>query len=407
MFTRWVQRRVQSLLEGFPVVFLQGARQVGKTTLAQQLIQQGLLSRYYTMDDPLIYASASQDPMGFAESLPAGSVLDEVQRVPELFRVLKMRVDAHRQSGMFLLTGSANPLTVPKVSESLAGRMAIATLYPLSQGEIEGQQEEWLQRVFSGETSVSSQPEPMGLGLRLLRGGYPSVVELGAEARSEWYRAYLATLLTRDVQQIADVERLVEFPRLLQLLATLSTRLLNVASLSRETGIPQTTLQRYLALLETLFLIYRIPAWYANLGKRLLKTPKILLNDTGLCAYLLNANEERIEQDPLLRGQLVETFVGLEILKKIEFTGHRMSLFHLRTDKGLEMDYVLENASGELVGVEVKASRTLTKSDFKSLEAFREMVGERFVAGVVLYLGSETLPFGQRLWAQPLSALWS
>ncbi|MFQ3610970.1 MAG: ATP-binding protein [Fimbriimonadales bacterium] len=406
MFPRWVQERVRKQLSVFPAVFLQGARQVGKTTLARQLIAERVLQHYFTMDDPVVLASASQDPKGFVENLPLHTVLDEVQRVPELLPVLKIRIDTEQRPGMFLLTGSANPLTLSQVAESLVGRMAIVTLDPLSQGEIERRPEQWIRQMFSGGSPSPPSQQTDDLDARILRGGFPRVAELpDREARQEWFRAYLTTLLSRDLRDLANVERLVELPRLLNLLATLSARLLNVANLSRESGIPQTTLQRYLAHLETLFLITRVPAWYANLGKRLLKTPKLLLNDSGLCAFLMNADETRLQHDPLLRGQLYETFVGLELLRQIHHSVPEVHLYHYRTDKQ-EVDFVLENEQGQLVAVEVKASQTLGEADFRGLRGLHEAVGEHLVVGVVLYQGSQSLPFGERLWAQPISALW-
>ncbi len=408
MFQRWLTGRLCRLLEMFPVVFLQGARQVGKTTLAQQLISEGVLGHYRTMDDPAVLLSARKDSVGFVESLPERTVIDEVQYAPEILPAIKQRIDRQRTPGTFLLTGSANPLTLPRVSESLAGRMAIATLYPLSQGEIAGQQENWLQSVFEGTVKpISASLETSLLWEHIVKGGYPNAVAISdSTVRAEWYHAYLTTLVSRDLREIANIERAVELPRLLQMVAVLSGRLLNVASLSREMGIPQTTLHRYLALLETLFLVVRVPAWYANLGKRLLKSPKILLNDSGLCAHLLNADARRLIQESLLRRQILETFVGMELLKQIGFTGARVSLYHLRTDKGVEVDFVLEDSQGQLVGVEVKSSATVSADDFRGLKAFRQLVGERFRVGIVFYLGTHTLPFGEGFWAQPVSALW-
>ncbi len=407
MLSRWIHTPLRDLLKVFPVVFLQGARQVGKTTLAQQLITEGALRYYFTMDDPTVLASASQDPVGFVMNLPVPAVVDEVQRVPELLPVLKMRVDTQRQPGMFLLTGSASPLTLPKVSESLVGRMAVVTLYPLARGEIVGCQGLWLQQVFAGQVKPVNAPDTENILSYLVQGGFPTAVGLSdPSVRNVWFQAYLTTLISRDLREIADIERVVDLPRVLQLLASLTGRLLNVANLSRESGIPQTTLQRYLAHLQTLFLLVRVPAWYANIGKRLLKTPKLLLSDTGLTAFLLNADTSRLANDPLLRGQLSETFVGLELLKQIYPSGLRVQLYHFRTDKGQEVDYVLEDAEGQLVAVEVKASHTVSKTDFRGLEGFRDLVGNRLKAGIVLYYGSQTLPFGDRLWAQPLSALW-
>lgn len=413
MLARNLTPRVQSLLKRMPVVFLQGARQVGKTTLAKQLIAEGVMERYLSFDDPVALSAARQDPAGFTQALNVRTVIDEVQRAPEILPLLKMRVDDHREPGMFLLTGSADPFALPQVSETLVGRMAVATMMPLSQGEIEGVQENWLDTLFNGHSPLQlrapANPLPLkDLFERVSRGGFPeAVLSQDDSSRAEWLSAYIETLLARDARDLVDIERRTELPRLLHLLAAHTCQTLNIASLSRDTGIPQTTLQRYLTLFETLFIVTRAPAWYANLGKRLLKSPKWLLCDTGLASVLLGSDTERLRHDPILAGRLVENFVGMELLKQIGFTGRRIRLYHLRSDKGMEVDFVLEDEQGRLAGVEVKAGATVGSNDFRGLRALRDLLKDRFVGGVALYAGEHTLPFGEGIWAQPLSALWS
>jgi predicted AAA+ superfamily ATPase len=408
MFERHLRARVEQLLSVMPAVFLQGARQVGKTTLAKQLVEAGLLRDYVSLDDPFTLAAAQRDAIGFVRALPVGVVIDEVQRAPELMLPLKMRIDEGRTEGMFLLTGSANPLALPQVADALVGRMGITTLMPLSQGEIEGVRERWLEHIFAEQWTIRTYPAPDDLPQRLIRGGYPEAVRRADPlARREWLLAYIDTLIARDVRDLAEVERLNALPQLLKLLAANPCQVLNIASLSRELGIAQATLNRYLSLFEALFLVLRIPAWYANIGKRLLKSPKILLNDTGLIAVLLSLDEGRLLQEPVLFGKLLENFVGVELLKQIHFQGARIGLLHFRTDKGAEVDFVLENERGQLVGVEVKAGATVSADDFRGLRALQQAAGERFVRGVVLYRGEHSLPFGERLWAMPISALWS
>jgi predicted AAA+ superfamily ATPase len=407
MFRRALTNRVTELLQTMPVVLLQGARQVGKTTMAKQLIQAGVLQHYFSFDDPVLLSAASQDPVGFVRELPARSVLDEVQRVLPVLPAIKLRIDAHRVAGDLLLTGSANPLMLPRLSETLVGRMATVTLMPLSQGEIEGRRDRWVESVFTEDFPLRQSPRTDDLLERVERGGYPeAVLRPDARERSDWLEAYIDTLLARDVREIADIERLAEVPRLLQILAAQACQTLNVAALSQQTGVPQTTLQRYLTLLETLFLWTRVPAWFANLGKRLLKSPKILLNDTGIACLLLGVDASRLAADPLLRGRMVENFVGMEILKQIGFSRQRLRLHHFRTDRGIEVDFLIEAADGTLVGVEVKASATVTPEHFKGLRTLRSLVGNRLRRGIVLYWGEQTVPFGDGLWAQPVSALW-
>lgn len=408
MFPRALVERIRHLLSTMPVVYLQGARQVGKTTLAKQLIQAGTMEHYFSFDDPAVLSAAGQDPVGFVRTLPLHTVLDEVQRVPAVMPVLKMRVDARRETGDLLLTGSANPLMLPHLSETLVGRMAIVTLMPLSQGEIEGREDRWIEKAFSGGLPLGDFPASHDLLSRVVRGGYPeAVLRADSRQRTDWLLSYVDTLLARDVREIADIERLTEVPRLLQLLAAQTCQTLNVANLSRETGVPQSTLQRYLALLETLFLLVRVPAWFTSIGKRLLKSPKTLLNDTGLACALLGIEEERLAHDPLLQRRMVENFVGMELLKQIGFSGRRVRLYHFRTDRGEEVDFVVEDADGALIGIEVKASATVHSEHFRGLRSLQKVAGNRFVCGIVLYWGEHTLPFGEGLWAQPISALWA
>lgn len=406
MFERWLTERVVSLMSVFPVVMLQGARQVGKTTLAQQLITRGYLKHYYSFDDPATLEAAASDPAGFIETLPPGSVLDEAQRVPEVLLPLKARIDREREVGQFVLTGSANPIARFRMGEPLVGRMGAVTLYPLSQGEQVGKCERWLEQALQGQI-LHVEAEQDNLWERVVKGGYPNAVLAPApQARTEWLNGYLDTLLTREVRELAEVQQVSELVLLTRLLAANSAQLLNQASLSRECGIPQTTLRRYVSLLEAMFLLTRVPAWYTNISQRLLKTPKILLNDTGITCALLDVDENRLLQDPLLRGRMLESFVGMELLKQIEFTAQRVRLSHFRTASGHEVDFVLEKASGEVVGVEVKASSRLDADDFRGLRFLQSVVRERWQVGVVFYTGTKTLPFGERLWAQPVNALW-
>jgi hypothetical protein len=406
MVPRWIREHLQKWLQVMPVVFLQGTRQVGKTTLALQLVEEGLLNAYYSFDDLTLLQAAQRDPKGFVDTLPEHAVIDEVQRVPQVLLPLKARIDANRKAGMFLLTGSAHPLTRAQVADALVGRMAVLTLYPFSQGEIEGVRETWLARAFEGRWWISSIPTA-DVWSRVLRGGYPEAVRIhDPTERRLWLRAYADTLITRDVNLLADIERAADMAFLLQLLAALSGQLLNVSNLSREMGMPHSTLQRYLKLLEWLMVIVRVPAWHAHAHQQLLKTPKILMNDTGLAIALLNFDESRLLNDNLLRGRMLENFVGMELLKQISYAAEPYRLYHLRTSKGREVDFLLENAQGKLLGIEVKASAMVNADDFRHLRAVGEWLGERWAGGIVLYTGTTLSPFGVKLWAMPISCLW-
>jgi hypothetical protein len=409
MLRRNITPLLKAALADTPVVLLTGARQTGKSTLVQDIAATTHPAHYLTFDDAGVLAAAQADPAGFLAGIDDAVVLDEVQRAPELFLALKAAVDRDRRPGRFLLTGSANVLLLPRLAETLVGRMEVLTLWPFSQGEIAGVAEGFVDAVFADTLPRLSvvQEEWTELLTRMLRGGYPEVVERSTEdRRAAWFGSYITTLLQRDVRDLAHIEGLTAVPRLLALLAARVTALLNFSELSRSIAMPQSTLKRYLALLETTFLFQPLPAWSSNLGKRLVKAPKVILSDTGLIAALLALNAERLTTDRGLAGPLLENFVVMELRKQASWSRTRPQLFHYRTQTGQEVDVVLEDAAGRLVGVEVKASATISAADFKGLHALAEATGRRFHRGIVLYSGAEPLPFGQRFYALPAPVLW-
>ncbi len=410
MYRRNISRVLEDALSDSPVVLLNGARQSGKSTLVRGGMLSGFSGRYITLDDAGVLAAASSDAAGFLAGLGRPVVLDEVQRAPELFMAIKAAVDFDREPGSYLLTGSANALMLPRVSESLAGRMEIKELWPLSQGEIGGVKEGFVDALFSESPSipqagVESRREIFD---RVLRGGFPEVVGRGREERRRaWFDSYITTILQRDVRDLANIERLTELPRLLSLLASRASSLLNYAEVSRGLGMPQSTLKRYMALLETTFLVQTLPPWSGNLGKRLVRTPKLLISDTGLAAHLQGVDSARMEGEPNLAGPLLENFAAMEVRKQTAWSRTRPSLFHFRTQAGAEVDLLLEDRAGNLAGVEVKSSSTVGEKDFRGLQTLADATGERFRRGVVLYTGKETVPFGERMHAVPASSLWT
>lgn len=322
-------------------------------------------------------------------------VLDEVQFAPGLFPAIKAAVDRDRQPGRFLLTGSANVLELPKLSESLAGRMELLSLWPFSQGELEGTVESFVDRLFIvGEGAWSS--ELLGgvvddIWPRIIRGGYPEVQKRAvARRRSAWFGSYITTILQRDVRELANIEGLSTLPRLLELLAARTGGLLNYSELSRSLSIPQTSLKRYFALLEATFLVRLLPPWSTNLGKRLVKSPKVFLLDTGLASYLVGASDPVALAGTALGGGLLENFVVMELTKQATWSKTAPKLFHFRTLEGKEVDVLLESPSGAIVGVEVKSSAFVGSADFRGLRSLEEAVGGKFVRGVVLYSGKSS-----------------
>ena len=294
------------------------------------------------------------------------------------------------------------------VADALVGRMIELQLLPLSQAEMAGSTVNWVVRAFTEPPVSARYPDSADLTARLARGGYPVAVALDdSNARAEWLLSHADALITRDLQTLGGVERQDAVLTLLRLLAANPCAMANIAGLSRETGVAQATLHRYLSLLGNLFVVHTVPAWYANLGKRLLKAPKLMLNDTGLAVALTGFDETQLEREPEFAGKLLENFVGLELLKHIGCADPRVRLSHLRTDKGIEVDYVLESAQGELIGVEVKQRSTLHADDFRGLRWLQRAAPERFRLGVVFYTGERSLPTGEGLWAVPITALWS
>lgn len=408
MIQRNIEDAIRLALSDTPVVLLNGARQTGKTTLAQA-VAATTGAQYLTLDDAATLALAAGDPAGFVRNLSGSVVLDEVQKAPDLFPAIKLAVDRNRQPGRFLLTGSANVMTLPRLSESLAGRMEVIPLYPLSAGELAGQREGFVPRLFDG--TLAAAP-PMGaaddLPARLVRGGYPEAIQRDAEdRRARWFASYVSTILQRDVRDLARVEALSALPNLLKVLAGRASGLLNLADVGRDAGLPHTTLTRYLALLETVFLVHRLPAWSPNLGKRLVKAPKLHLVDTGLACHLVGADSRRLSDDRALLGRLLETFVVGELRKALSWSDPQTTLYHYRTAVGSEVDVILERPDGSVAAIEVKASHTVAAADFTALRALHDSLGSLFRTGVILYSGDQLIPSGDKLWLVPLPFLWA
>lgn len=412
MITRHITPRIVEALRDTPVVYLQGARQTGKSTLAQAIAQERGFKSYLTLDTAAILSAAESDPEGFIAGLEGPVVIDEVQRVPRLAIAIKAAVDKRRRAGQFLLTGSASVMTLPKLSESLAGRVELHTLWPFSQGELTGRRETFVDRLFGAKFKSSlGEINADGNGdivKKLIVGGYPeSQIRTKDERRQAWFDSYLTAILQRDVRELTNIDRLAEVPRLLALLASRTCQLLNYADIARSLMIPQTTLKRYLSLLEMTFLVRLLPAWYANVGKRLAKSPKLLLSDTGLMLHLLAVDAVRLRSDRTLLGHVLENFAAMELIKQLGWSRKKCGLFHFRTNTGSEADLVLEDTSGRLAGIEVKAGATVERKDFRGIESLADAVGDRFVRGVVLYAGEESVPFSNRLLALPFQELWA
>ncbi len=410
MYARHISPSLGEALADTPVVLLNGARQTGKSTLAQSLSASSAY-RYLTLDDRVVLEAARQDPAGFIGGLSGPVILDEVQRAPGIFLPIKAEVDRDHKPGRFLLTGSANVMLLPLMADSLAGRMEVLSLWPLSSAEITDSPDfnraDWL---FDGEIQALDIPvcEREQLITTLLNGGFPEAVGRSSpRRRAAWFESYLQAILQRDVRDLANVEQLTEIPNLLQLLATRSGGLLNFAEISRTGRLSQTTLKRYFTLLEMLFLVVRLRSWERNPGKRMVKAPKVFLPDSGLLAHLAGITQEALTAGSGLPGGLVETYVLGELLKHLAFSEKGLTLSHYRTQTNIEIDCILENRLGKLTGIEVKASGRVDGKDFKALRHLKETEPVSFQRGIVLYAGREVVAFDVDLFAVPLSMWWA
>jgi hypothetical protein len=410
LYKRFITAKILEALDDTPVVLIIGARQTGKTTLVKQLAEGPFPARYITLDDLTLRGAIKNDPAAFLSNITTPIIIDEIQLVPELLPAIKCEVDQNRQPGRFLLTGSANVLTLPRISESLAGRMAIFTLFPLSQGELEGKNERFIDWLFAETLQISFPTVPRAdlLQQLIISGGYPEVLKRPDPARQQaWFKDYVTTILQRDVRDLANIEGLTQMPRLFELLATRIASLLNLSELSRNMQIPHTSLKRYMALFEATFMISLLPAWSGNLGKRLVKAPKLFFNDTGLAAYLLGISEIALKNQPHSFGSLLENFIFSELNKQVTWSHTQPRIFHFRNQTGQEVDFVLEDRQRRCVGIEVKAAVTLRSGDFNGLRWLQSNLGKLFLRGIVLYNGTEIIPFGENLFAVPIPLIWA
>jgi uncharacterized protein len=413
---RHITQRLKAALKVSPVVFLNGARQTGKSTLVKVIAEDnganGQPMQYVTLDRPTYLASASSAPEGFLAGYDGPVIIDEVQLAPELFRALKVVVDESRlvkglaANGQYLLTGSANILALPKLADSLVGRMAILTLYPFTVGEATdnriGGLKKILQLDFAG---ISDRGITLLQAIKL--GTFPEIARADEDVRHIWFDSYITSILQRDVRQIADLEKISLLPHLLNVLAARTGALMNDSDISRDVGLNSVTSKFYRNILKLMFLTFDVRPWYRNVGKRLVKSPKGYMTDTSLACHLLDYNIDDLAiKKPELYGHLVENFVATELLKQLSNGDLKAELYHFRTSDGKEVDFVLEKPDGGVFAIEVKKAENVTMDDFKGIKAVAELTGEDFIGGIVLYSGKDAVPFGKNLWAVPLFALW-
>ena len=404
---RRVAQRVETALQDTRVVLIAGPRQAGKSTLAQTFESE--TRPYLTLDDAPTLQAARADPVSFVRGLDL-AIIDEIQRAPDLLLAIKERVDRDKRPGRFLLTGSANLTAIPRIADSLAGRMEIIRLLPLAQAEIRNTPGNFLDAVFSSEAPKLTGDAVTGAALAdsVLRGGYPEAIgRTGAARRRRWFENYVVSILGRDVRDIANIDQLDRLPRLLRILSEHAGQIVNHSSFGAALSLSHVTAQKYVSILERLFLVQTLEPWSSNAVSRIIKTAKLTFLDSGLLAALRGAEAADIGRDRAHYGPLLENFVVSEIFKLASWNEERFRFSHFRTRMQDEVDLVIEDRLGRIVGIAVKASAAIKASDFNGLKRLQAAAGDKFVRGILLHDHDRVTPFGERLHAMPVSRLWT
>lgn len=409
---RAITALAEEYLAGLRVLILNGARQSGKTTLMQQ-IREVVGGELRSLDDDDTLAAALADPAGFVATDQGPLMIDEVQRGGDrLVLAVKSQVDRSREAGQYVLAGSTRFLTAPTLTESLAGRAGVLEVWPFSQGELEGRREQFVDLVFTEGAQLSRLPSPgidRGHYLeRVVRGGFPEIQHISSpRTRDSWYRSYISSITERDVREMAKVREASAAELLLRALAAMTAQELVTQTLSSRTALGRETVDRYVHLLESVFMIHRLRPWSRNGLNRAIRRSKVHLVDSGLASHLTGMTAPLLAR-PTQRetGQLVETFAVNEVAKQATWADEHVRLHHYRDRDGAEVDLVLENARGQIVGVEVKAAMGASERDFRHLRKLRDLVGHDFRQGIVLHLGDRVLSFGDGMTALPLGCTW-
>lgn len=418
LYTRNIRKRITDALRDTPVVLINGPRQSGKTTLMRQFAS--ARRAYLTLDDNATLKAAREDPQGFIQRLDTAAI-DEVQRVPELLLAIKLAVDMDRRPGRFLVTGSADVMALPRVADSLAGRIEVLPLLPLAGAEMTGSAGGWLDKLFDAlvrdgkppslPQTIASRHIGAALERRVLLGGYPeALTRKNDQRRNAWARAYIEAIIQRDVRDIAAVDKLSLMPKLVFALAQVAGQLCNYTQLGGQLGLDAKTVNKYVTMLEQLFLLRRVPAWSSHALSRLVKTPKLQFLDSGLLCSLLKLNAAGIARDRTAFGHVLECYVYGELLKQCSWAKEPYEILMYRDKDQVEVDFIVENGQGGIIGIEVKAAAGSQSADFSGLKKLAALAGDHFLGGVLLYDGINTLPAGKAgdkpLWAIPLSTLW-
>ncbi len=406
LYVRWQKRIIEQALKTRRVILLAGARQCGKTTLAKQLISEK--RAYLTLDDATLKEAAESDPQNFVKHIGNTLIIDEIQRVPSLLPAIKKVVDEDTRSGQYLLTGSANIQALPSTQESLAGRITKVRLRPLSQGEIRESEPNFLTHVFNQSFDFKWNFYERDAILDMaFQGGFPEALMLEGRNQKKWHKDYIEALLERDLKDVARIHSYDSMRSLIKILAVWSSKFMDVSSISSGLSIHRPTVAAYINALETLYIVERVPPWTKTDYDRVGKQSKIFMADSGLMSSLLSWNMDQVRFDPDRMGKLVETFIFNELAAQIDASEGEYELYHYRDREKREIDFLIEREDQMTLGIEVKASSTIYKKNFKHLQWFQEhLMKDRLFIGIVLYSGNVPLSFGQNLWAIPISMLW-
>jgi predicted AAA+ superfamily ATPase len=412
LIRRNVETIVKETLNDTPVTVIQGARQVGKSTLAAMIAEE-INSLSITLDSEAALIAAKENPYEFVSQYHKGLlIIDEVQKCPELLRAIKLSVDRERRPGRFMITGSANLLNLKGSSESLAGRAETVTLRPFSVGEVNGKREDIVSRLINREPlSELQKAEPLSraeYAVLVEKGGYPDAISRAAKRRRTYFSNYVSRVLDHDADEISGLTHLDRLHKLYSVLAGQSSKIFINANISRLVGIPESSMRGYMSLLEDLCLINLLPAWGKNYSRRAISKQKILLSDTGLICSVQGISADFISdiENGNELGPLLETFVIGEILKQQVWSDCEYSLFHFRDFDEKEIDLLIELSDGRIIAIEIKSASSISRKDFTGMKMLRDTLGKRFHCGIVLYTGTETLPFGDKLFASPISVIW-
>ncbi len=408
---RNITQELEQSIETRPLTYLNGGRQVGKSTLCSHL-PDNIKRNHITFDSPLVLATAKSQPAAFVDSLPNDilNIIDEVQFAPEIFPYLKMKIDSNRLNGndkqKFLLTGSANLMAMPKLSEALVGRMSVLTLYPFSASEYYNLNKSLTERLFDEELSLSSF-EDFNIVEVLKNSTYPEIATDVKIDRIKWFDSYLTTILNRDIKSLSDLKNPEIMVALLSLLSTRTGGLLNNTEVAKELGVDYRTYEKMFAFALNSFLVFNVKPWARpnKLSKRFVKSPKLYFTDCNFLSYIMKRDiDEMYENDKKAFGHVFENFVATELLKSAKL--NNLELSHYRTQSGKEADFVLENAQGDVVGVEVKSAKDIDKKVYSGLLELKELCGDKFKKGIILYTGNDIVPLSEKIWAVPVCYFW-